>query len=293
MKIKKNKKEKTSTLSNQKTAVYSYYKSDNSQKSETKRSNKQRFTIPPVSKFIYAAIILGIVSFMTYYSLIKKADTIIINVEENTTPIRNHEDYDKVVQDFVNSSILNHSKITFDNQGLTEGLKGTFPEIQTVETSTNIFSNTLSVKVGITQPVFALETPNKIAVVGENGVTLSVWDKQEFNDIGALKRVIDLSGIEPEPGKPAFPREQTLFVAIINEQLQKQNLEVESLTVTTSPYDLHVKLSGKNYYVKFNVLEDPKQQAGTLVAFINNEESRGAVVNEYVDVRVEERLFYR
>ncbi len=293
MKIKKAKKEKPKTLSNQKTAVYSYYKSDSSEKSDTKRLKKKKFSLPPMSKFVYAIVIIVVVSALTYYSFIKETKVEITNVEENTTSIRSHQDYEKIVQDFVDSSILNHSKITFDNQGLVEELKEAFPEVQTTEISTNLFTNTLNVKVALTQPVFALETLNKIAVVGENGVTLSVWDKSDFKDIGGLKRVIDSSGIEPEPGKPAFPKEQTLFVAIINEQLQKQNLEVESLTVTTSPYDLHVRLVGKKYYVKFNVLEDPQQQAGALIAFVNNEESRGAVANEYVDVRVEERLFYR
>lgn len=294
MKIKKQKKQRNSTnVANQKTAVFSYYRSDNKQTSQLPKKDKKRVSIPVISKLVYALIIITTVSALTYFSFIKNTEVSVKDVVKNTTEVRSDSEYLDSVNSFIDSSVLNQSKITFDNDGLIKKLKEDFPEIQTVELSTSIFTDVLTARISITKPVFALETSNKIVIVGENGVALSVNDKSQANDTKGLKRVVDSSGVEPELGKPVFPKEQALFIAIVNEQLEKQSINVSSLEVTTSPYDLHVRLEGRGYYVKFNILEDPLQQAGALASFIKNQESRGVVPVEYVDVRVEERLFYK
>lgn len=285
-----------SKLPNQKTARFSYYRSSGGQDDQDesqKRLKPKKLSLPVLKKGTLALVLIGLGIYVLMASFLGGVSVKVDNVE-TTTQIREEQEYTKAVDEFMKSSVLNRSKITFDNAGLISSLKDKFPEIYTANVSTDLLTNTLKVNLDITNPIFALETTKSIAIVGENGITLEVLDKETYNNSDLLlKRLNDITGVEPQAGKPAFPEEQTIFIATINEQLEKQGFPVESLNLTTSPYDLHVKLRDKSYIIKFNLLEDPLLQTGTLVAFIKNEESRGAVANEYIDLRVKERLFYK
>lgn len=256
---------------------------------EKKQVRKKRKVVQHIPALFLVIVIMVSV---LYLSTVDTKVRVVVKDDKNTT-LRDPAVYQEAATKFVNGSIVNHSKLLFDSQGLTEHIKQEFPEIAAATVTLPVMGRRPVVSVQTTKPGFILVSDQNAYVVGTNGVALlNVRDGQNVSNLG-LRTVNDESGVVIEPGKAALPQEQALFISTVVEQLEKQGLQVESLTIPSSPYDLNVKLVGASYYVKFNILEDPKQQAGSFIALKKKLDSDKVIPKEYIDVRVGERVFYR
>lgn len=234
-------------------------------------------------------LIVALLSVAFISTLNPETKVVIIEVEKNTT-IRTEEAYRAVAENFIKGSIINRSKFTFDSSGLSEELKRQFPEVAAATITVPIMGRRPVVEIQTTRPAFILATQSSAVLVGNNGVALA--NTNELKDLSkmGLRSVNDETGLAIEVGKPALPQEQARFISVAVEQLEKQGYRIESLTIPQSPYDLHIRLQGQKYFIKFNILEDPKQQVG---AFIALEKELDITPNNYIDVRVGERVFYK
>lgn len=249
--------------------------------------NKQSFVQHIPALFLLVAAVASLVFASTLNPLAKVAI-----VEESTT-IRSEDAYRQQAEKFISQSPINRSKFLFDSEGLEESLKGEFPEIAAVTVTVPIMGRRPVVAIQTTKPAFILTSNSAAVLVGNNGIALA--NTNELVDLSklSLRSVNDETGLDIEIGKPALPQEQALFISTIVEQLEKQQFRIESLTIPQSPYDLHVQFEGEKYYVKFNILEDPKQQAGAFVALKRTKlDKENITPRQYIDVRVGERVFY-
>jgi hypothetical protein len=220
------------------------------------------------------------------------AKVVLVGDDKNTT-IRSEDIYRQAAEKFISDSLINRSKFTFDSAGLITDLKSQFPEVAAATVTVPLMGRRPVVEIQTTRPAFILASETNAVLVGNNGVALAnTRDLKDLSKLG-LRSVNDETGLDIEIGKPALPQEQARFISVVVEQLEKQNYRIDSLTIPQSPYDLHVRLQGQKYYIKFNILEDPKQQAGAFIALQKQLQKDGKSPAEYIDVRVGERVFYK
>jgi hypothetical protein len=237
-------------------------------------------------------LIAVLVSVFFISTLNPVAKVILIDDDKNTT-IRSEDMYRQAAEKFISDSLINRSKFTFDSAGLVTDLKSQFPEVAAATVTVPLMGRRPVVEIQTTRPAFILASETNAVLVGNNGVALAnTRDIKDLPKLG-LRSVNDETGLDIEIGKPALPQEQARFISVVVEQLEKQDYRTESLTIPRSPYDLHVRLQGQNYYVKFNILEDPKQQTGAFIALQKQLQKEGKSPAEYIDVRVGERVFYK
>ena len=62
---------------------------------------------------------------------------------------------------------------------------------------------------------------------------------------------------------------------------------------TPKPSDLLVEVVGQKYFVKFSLISDHRIAAGQFIAIYNKLRAEQGVVKEYIDARVEEKIFYK
>lgn len=280
-------------------SVYSYHSQRSERIDKLNRQpeevdkNKQKRQKRKVFQHIPALILIILMLVVaTYLSTLDGNVKIIIKDDKNTA-LRDSLVYQEAVTKFSNSSIVNRSKILFDNQGLIEHLKKQFPEISAVTVTMPLFARSPEIKIQTTRPSFILTSGQEAYLVGSNGVALiNIRDIKDVSNLG-LRTVNDESGISITSGKSAMPQEQALFIATVVEQLEKQGMIVDLLTIPNSPYDVHIKIKELNYFVKFNILEAPKQQVGSFIALKNKLDAEKITPKEYIDVRVGERVFYK
>lgn len=277
-------------------STMSYYNSRSDKTSQLGRQqpsekpakrNKQSFVQHIPALFLLVAVVASLLFVSTLNPVAK------VVIVENSTTIRSEDIYREKAEEFIGGSIINRSKFLFDSDGLGDSLKAEFPEIAAVTVTVPIMGRRPVVAVQTTKPAFILTSDSRAVLVGNNGIALA--NTNELKDVSklGLRSVNDETGLGTEIGKPALPQEQSLFISTVVEQLEKQGQRIESLTIPLSPYDLHVRLEGQKYFVKFNILEDPKQQAGSFIALKKTKlDKENITPNQYVDVRVGERVFY-
>ncbi len=237
-------------------------------------------------------VTIGIICSLGYFATIDNDAQITTKTKYEST-LREQSVYKKAVSDYINRSPINRSKLFFDSKGLSDELKKQFPEISAVAVSMPIVSRRPVVVIQASRPGFVLVSGRNSYIIGVNGLTLARASDVDNRLSQELKVVDDQSGSSVQLGKSAFPQEQSLFICTVIEQLEAQNIKVDSLSLPKSPYDLSVKVVGQSYFVKFNILEDAKQQVGSYIALKNKLQEEGKVAKEYIDVRVGERVYYK
>jgi uncharacterized Ntn-hydrolase superfamily protein len=56
---------------------------------------------------------------------------------------------------------------------------------------------------------------------------------------------------------------------------------------------LHLRIEGKAYLVKFNLRGDAREEAGAFLAVKQHLERAGKTPEQYIDVRVDNKTYYR
>lgn len=278
-------------------STYTYY----SKRSEREGTERKKASQPQVKRkkkrqlqHIPSFLLLIVALFsLLYLSTINPNAKIKFDVDKNTTEFRKQSDYQVEAEKYVKESIINRSKFLFDSSGLAAHLKQTFPELATSTVTVPIINRRPVVTLSTTKPAFILTAGNQSYLIGNNGTALIKLDEVENPAKLNLRTLTDESGLEITVGKAALPAEQAKFIAVILEQLEAAGQNVDSMTIPRSPYDLHVRITGRPFFVKFNLLEDPKQQVGSYLAVIKSLDSDRVVPNNYIDVRAGERVYYR
>jgi hypothetical protein len=84
------------------------------------------------------------------------------------------------------------------------------------------------------------------------------------------------------------------FVNEVNRQLSAHQFVAESFALTSTGRDLIVRLLGKpDFYIRFLLEEEAAGQAGRAIAVMKKLSAENKKAAEYIDVRVDERAYYR
>ncbi len=77
-------------------------------------------------------------------------------------------------------------------------------------------------------------------------------------------------------------------------QLSQESLQPESITLpAVAANEADVRIVGQSYFVKFSTLIDPRQAVGAYQIVKAKLDTDHTSPKEYIDVRVEEKVFYR
>ncbi len=187
-------------------------------------------------------------------------------------------------------SVLNRSKITLDTEGIAKEMKTTFPELESVVVTVPIVGNRPVIYIAPAHAVMRLETASGSYLLSSTGYAFE--GDLTSSEAAGLPRLLDLTGVRPEPDTPFLPISTVEFATTVNYQLTQAGITVESLMLPQgAPYELDVRVAGQPYIVKFNLEENAKEQSGAAVAVIK--QLGGKTPASYIDVRVPGKAYYK
>src|SRR3989344_2971045 len=150
------------------------------------------------------------------------------------------------------------------------------------------------VKIASNRPVVALENDqNNLFVIDRQGRALMKLDNREQAAQMNLLVLKDQSTTPVELGRHVITEQDAGFITELMAQLDAKNTKITELTLPAIANELHIKVEGKNYVVKFNTLTDARQSAGALLAVKEKFEKENINPTEYIDLRVEEKVYYK
>jgi len=220
-------------------------------------------------------------------------NVVVLRSNSQNTFIRPDQEYQNAAAQILSRSIFNRSKITINSSNLINKIQEKFPEIDSVSISLPFLRRRPVINVHPAPLVLLLETQGQSLIINQDGRALmdasSSIDLKKLN----LPRVKDESGLEIKVGQQVLNVSNTKFISEVIGQLSSKKLQIESIVLPPLPEELHVKLSGKKYYIKFDLRSDPKVAVGTLQATIAKFEADHIMPGDYIDVRVEGKAFYK
>jgi len=229
------------------------------------------------------------------YSLTLNSNVNLVSLNTANNPLlRDKKTYDETAKKLIENSITAKTKMTFNKDKFISAMKKQFPELTEISVTLPLMGHRPIVKIASNRPVVALENDqNNLFVIDRQGRALMKLDNREQAAQMNLLVLKDQSTTPVELGRHVITEQDAGFITELMAQLDAKNTKITELTLPAIANELHIKVEGKNYVVKFNTLTDARQSAGALLAVKEKFEKENINPTEYIDLRVEEKVYYK
>lgn len=235
----------------------------------------------------------AIVACLIYISTLTGNPKVVVASGQQRNLLREKKDYETAAAEIIGSSILNKSKITVNTQQFSKAMRQRFPELSTVVLTVPLMDRHPVVEIVPAQPVMSITSQNGAFLLDKTGRALV--SSKEAKDIGSwdVPQVIDESAVDHQVGQGSLPEQTVTFITTFVAQLQAKDLKVSELKLPPRASELQVKLEGVDYFIKASTRSDVRLAAGTFLALKDKLDRDKITPKEYIDVRVEEKVYFK
>ena len=250
----------------------------------------------PVVSFLekstsYMIVILLVIC-AGYSTTLSSDSRLIINKDKALLLNRGTDEYAQTLKELLNKSVMNKNKITIDTVKISDELKNKYPEVTKVEVRLPLVGRRPVVNITTDEIALVVKVGKVTYGVGKSGKLL-IQSKDQLEIDEDTPVVIDNSEVENKVGKNILTSQDVDFILNLIKQFKIKNIAIESITLPKLAAEIQVKPKGVNYIVKFNMLTDYKVTVGQYFSLKKKLDADGIVPAEYIDSRVEERIYYK
>jgi len=269
--------------------IFSYYKGESNIADAQKihpSSNKRFHNLPYYLSIIVMIFCVGYAMTLTNTPSVK-----VINQDDDRLAQLNidPQQYRSIIQEKLKNSPMNLTKLTIDTDKVEDELKSVITEATEIAISLPIVSRTPVVYIRIAEPVATLSAQGKVFLIDEKGRAVKTVEDSVLDYL----KITDTSGLLINEGSQALPTKQLQFMQNVDKQLRRQKIIPTEYTYSNNANEVLVKIKGRKYYAKFNLVGDSRLQSGALIAAIRDLDKKNIKPSTYIDVRVEERAYYK
>lgn len=278
------------------TPVYSYHSLRNAQTNEPRAGTNLEPDKPRRSvklqlyiRRLTFAVLVGVLLF----GLWLRPDPQVTLLNQPGTITRADTSYREGVERIWRQRLLNQSKVTIQTNRLSAEIEQQFPEIESAKVELPLMGRLSNVVITPGTPALILVTQKGGFYINSSGKAMARVDQVTGNTLGSITAVRDDSGLIPEPGKQALPRQTMLIILQVIELSDSAKLPLETVTLPQTPNQLDITIKGSSYVVKLSLEQDPRQGIGALMALRDKFVSDNINPTQYIDLRVPDKAFYK
>lgn len=195
--------------------------------------------------------------------------------------------YIKILNDYYASRPAERFRFFLDHNSLINFFLQQAPEVKTIRIEGESLASS-SVKLQFRQPVAQWSSGSKVYFVDESGVTF----EQNYFDAPTVA-VKDESGIPAKSGQEVINRQFLSFLGQAVSLFTQNNLKVSEATLPAGTVrQVWFKVDGRDYYIRMTVDRAAEPQVKQAIITIKHLDGQG-ITPAYIDVRVDQRSFYR
>lgn len=232
-----------------------------------------------------AVVIIGSILF----SLTISTYPVVTVVDDQPSVYRNKDEYAAAVDRLLSGSFGNRTKLTVNTKAVEHQLIEQYPELAAVRLSLPVLGRRPNLVIDVNQPSLLLITSAKVYVLDDTGTAISEAGSLPEDVKQGLLVLRDQSGLAVSVGSQAVTAETVRFIKAVKAQLGPKGLHISELTLPATASQLDIRLEGLSYYIKTDTTGNARLQIGSFLA-VKEQRVRPS---EYIDVRVEEKVFYR
>ena len=273
-----------------------YYKgSTSSQNTDNKRNTNTSSADKAVQfvKLIPAILAILVIIGSIIFSMTLDSSVDVKVFDDGQSPFRDINEYSTVAGQIMNDNLSNKTKFTISSDDFETKFMEKFPELDNAALRLPVLGRKPTLVIDIRKPSVILATNTSGAVIDESGTAVSDIKQLDAKHKEGLPVVVDESGTAIEIGKQVLPSETIKFILDIKAQMDAKGIKVTRLVLPVSINEIDIYPEGIKYYVKTDASGDSRLQLGSFFAVKEDLESKRVTPTEYIDVRVEEKAFYK
>ncbi len=211
--------------------------------------------------------------------------------------LRDTKIYQQAATKLIDNSTTNRNKLTIDTSGIAASLRQQFPELETVTVTLPLLGDRANIYVKPADPALVLATANETFVIDERGRALSEARSQAQLTRLQIPTVTDQSNLAFKLGSQALSRQTTAFIQTVARQHRAHKIDVRAMTLPPAASELDVYITGKPYFIKYNIhdgdAEAASLQTGSYIATSRHLAAKNITPAQYIDVRLQGRVYYK
>ena len=183
------------------------------------------------------------------------------------------------------------NKLTFDEPAVASKLQAQFPEISKVSVELPLIGQQPVIRLNIANPEFLFNSNGQQYVLTANGIVVP----NSFNPriTKTLVTINDLSGFHAQPGKAVLSAQQVAFISTVASQIQAAKVPIKSFNLPPAAQEVDLYTKDQNYYTKFYLGGNALVETGQYLAARHQLSAQNQNPSQYLDVRVEGKIFYK
>lgn len=219
-----------------------------------------------------------------------------VRVQVAATTTRVRPAYRARIESYITSKVALRQSWLVDDTQLLEYVQGEHPEVKTVSAEArSLVGGSLDVTLGFRKPKYIWKTAGGTKFIDKDGVLFSVNAFTNV-DVDSLPVVEDQSPAGSKDGNAVISTRVGEYIAYVYTGVPKlfgSDSQVTSVILPPRAREINAKVNTVPYVIKLSTERGIEQQVaelGELVTYLN---SAGIQPSEYVDVRIENKAFYR
>jgi len=209
--------------------------------------------------------------------------------------LRPRETYQEAAQAILSSSLANSNKITVNTTKLAHELQKQFPELGHVSVVLPFIGRQPVVHIQTVQPALLLVSSQTggVFLLDKSGRAVMDAGKISASVKERLSVVQDESGLPVTVGDGALPSSNIDYITEVTGQLAAKGVKISSIVLPLGASELNIRIENAPYTVKFNLHGDARAGVGAFLAVKQQLERENKVPSSYIDVRVDNKAYYR
>jgi hypothetical protein len=212
-----------------------------------------------------------------------------INFSGDSSIYHSKTEYKNGIAKILDTSILNKSKLTFNTHKAQTDILKSYPELDAITIGLPVIGRRPTITMHVRQPALILTTKSNSFVLDTNGKVVAETKQVISSITSQLLTAQDQSGLELHVGDQALTIITIAFITNIKAQLTAKQLIVSGLTLPSGGNEIDIHIKDVPYFVKTDSSGDARVQIGDFLAA----KESGISPYEYIDARVEEKVFYK
>lgn len=197
------------------------------------------------------------------------------------------DELDRQTRALLKSSLLGNNWLFTNTKAVAAQLKSQNYQLGTVVVRKRLPTDLL-IQVEERQPSLTWKSADKTYILSEEGKAFTVLQKSDPK----LPLIVDQTNLPVDLGTQVVPKTFIVFANSVFSGLTKQGIAVEQASVTESTSELYVKTK-KGYTIKFDTERTAEQQLNDLSLLLSSLSKQKKTVNEYIDLRIPQKVFYK
>lgn len=249
-------------------------------------------TVKSIPSIIAVLLILFALAYATMLS--SNNPQVLQLSQSNEYLLRSDNEYERGIAQILGGSVLNKSKLTADSKKMEKAIQQKYPEIGKVSVNFPIIGKRPIIQISPAEPKAIVTSQTSSFVVDQQGKAIMNAIELPQATKENLPLITDSIDIGSKVGDYVLPENTIEFLDTVKYQLEQKDLSIDRVELPAIANELHIRIKGQRFVVKYNLSNDARQQVGSYLATLDKLTKEGKILpQEYIDLRVDGRAYYK